>query len=97
MILKEENNDINYNDNNESKSIAEKNKKFKKGELNYLENYLSTLLKERTQLENDLSEIPDHPRTLKDIKLKNSIKDKITQNDKEIFNIQKQLKNIRGQ
>ena len=77
--------------------MAEKNKKFKKGELNYLENYLSTLLKERTQLENDLSEIPDHPRTLKDIKLKNSIKDKITQNDKEIFNIQKQLKNIRGQ
>ena len=90
-------NDINYNDNNESKYIAEKNKKFKKGELNYLENYLITLLKERTQLENDLSEIPDHPRTLKDIKLKNSIKDKITQNDKEIFNIQKQLKNIRGQ
>ena len=90
-------NDYNYNDNNESKFVAEKNKKFIKGELNYLENYLSTLLKERTQLENDLSEIPQHPRTLKDIQLKNRIKDKIAQNDKEIFNIQKQLKNIRGQ
>ena len=79
------------------KYVVEKNKKFKKGELNYLENYLSSLLKERAQLENDLSEIPDHPRTLKDIKLKNNIKDKISQNDKEIFNIQNQLKNIRGQ
>ena len=92
------NNNKNYACNNESMSgyVAEKNKKIKKGELNYLENYLSSLLKERSQLENDLSEIPDHPRTLKDIKLKNSIKDKITQSDREILNIQQQLKKIRG-
>ena len=55
------------------------------------------MLKERTQLENDFAEIPEHPRTLKDIKLKNSINDKIIQNQKEIMNIQQQLKNIRGQ
>ena len=93
------NNDIgndNDNNNNLSRFLSEKNK-IKKGELNYLENYLSSLLKERAQLENSLSEIPNHPRTLQDIKLKNRIKDKITQNDKEIFNIQKQLKVIRGQ
>ena len=83
-------------DNNLMKYTVEKNKKFKKGELNYLENYLSTLLKERAQLENNISEIPEHPRTLKDIKLKNSLKDKITQSDKEIFNIQQQLKKLRG-
>ena len=85
------------NDNNDMLGyIAEKNKKIKKGELNYLENYLSSLLKERSQLEKDLSEIPEHPRTLKDIKLKNSIKDKITQNDREMINIQQQLKKLRG-
>ena len=92
------NNDIgndNDNNNNLSRFLSEKNK-IKKGELNYLENYLSSLLKERAQLENSLSEIPNHPRTLQDIKLKNRIKDKITQNDKEIFNIQKQLKVIRA-
>ena len=75
----------------------EKNTRYKKGELNYLENYLSSLLKERAQLENDFAEIPEHPRTLRDIKLKNSIKDRITQNDKEIFNIQQQLKSLRSQ
>lgn len=83
------------NDNCEN-IIFEKNKKAKKGELNYLENYLSGLLKERTQLEKSFSEIPEHPRTLKDIKLKNSIKDKIIQNDKEVINTQNQLKKIRG-
>ena len=77
-------------------NIFEKNRKAKKGELNYLENYLSGLFKERTQLEKSFSEIPEHPRTLKDIKLKNSIKDKIIQNDKEVFNTQNQLKKIRG-
>jgi hypothetical protein len=84
------------NDDNISGYFAEKNKKMKKGELNYLENYLSSLLKERSQLEKDLSEIPEHPRTLKDIKLKNSIKDKIAQNDREMINIQQQLRKLRG-
>ena len=64
--------------------------------MNYLENYLSSLFKERAQLENDFKEIPEHPRTLNDIKLKNSIKDKITQNENEINNIQQQLRLIRG-
>ena len=86
----------NYKINENINNIFEKNRKAKKGELNYLENYLSGLLKERTQLEKSFSEIPEHPRTLKDIKLKNSIKDKIIQNDKEVFNTQNQLKKIRG-
>ena len=83
----------NYSKSNSSIYISEKNKK---GELNYLENYLSTLLKDRTQLEKTFSEIPEHPRTLKDIKLKSSIKDKIAQNEKEVFDIQQKLKKIRG-
>ena len=90
-----ENYNYKINDDNIN-NIFEKNRKAKKGELNYLENYLSGLLKERTQLEKSFSEIPEHPRTLKDIKLKNSIKDKIIQNDKEVFNTQNQLKKIRG-
>ena len=90
-----ENNNYKINDDNLN-NIFEKNRKAKKGELNYLENYLSGLFKERTQLEKSFSEIPEHPRTLKDIKLKNSIKDKIIQNDKEVFNTQNQLKKIRG-
>ena len=83
-------------DDDANNSIFEKNKKARKSELNYLENYLSSLLKERSQLEKSFSEIPEHPRTLKDIKLKNNIKDKIFQNNKEIINTQNQLKKIRG-
>ena len=60
-----------------------KNKKLKKGELNYLENYLNSLLKERSKLEKMFNEIPTHPRTLKDIKLRNTIKDKIDHNENE--------------
>jgi len=89
-------NNARYKYNKLSNCNIGKNQKYKIGELNYLENYLSTLLKERAQLENNLLEISDPPRTLKDIKLKNSIKDRITQSDKEIFNIQQQLKEIRG-
>ena len=75
--------------------INEKNSKLKKSELNYLENYLNSLLKERSKLEKMSNEIPLHPRTLKDIKLRNSIKDKIDHNENEIMITQQQLKNIR--
>ena len=75
--------------------ISEKNSKLKKSELNYLENYLNSLLKERSKLEKMSNEIPLHPRTLKDIKLRNSIKDKIDHNENEIMITQQQLKNIR--
>ena len=72
-----------------------KNKKLKKGELNYLENYLNSLLKERSKLEKTFNEIPEHPRTLNDVKLKNNIRDKIEHNANEISITQQQLKNIR--
>ena len=61
-----------------------------------MENYLSSLLKERSKLENELEEMPKNPRTLTDIKSKNKIKDKISQNKTEIQNIQKKLKKERG-
>ena len=64
--------------------------------MNYFENYLSTLLKERCQLENDLNEIMNSPRTLSDIKLKNNISDKITLNDNEIQKTKNKLKKLRG-
>jgi len=64
--------------------------------LNYFENYLSTLLKERCQLENDLNEIMNSPRTLSDIKLKNNISDKIALNDNEIQKTKNKLKKLRG-
>lgn len=75
---------------------AERNIQLKKGELNYLENYLSSLLNQRAKLENDLSDIPDNPRTLTDVKNRNSIQDKINQNDKEISITKDKLKKIRG-
>ena len=75
--------------------INEKNKKLKKGELNYLENYLNSMLKERSKLEKMYNEIPEHPRTLKDIKLRNTIKDKIEHNENEIMLTQQKLKNLR--
>ena len=40
--------------------------------------------------------MPKNPRTLTDIKSKNKIKDKISQNKNEIQNIQKKLKKERG-
>ena len=64
--------------------------------MNYFENYLSTLLKERCQLENDLNEIMNSPRTLSDIKLKNNISDKIALNDNEIQKTKNKLKKLRG-
>jgi hypothetical protein len=76
--------------------MKEKNKEVKKSEINYLENYLNSLLKERNRLENELSDIPEHPQTLTDIKLRNNIKDKIIQSDNELKNIKQKLKKIRG-
>ena len=82
-----EDNDINYNDNN-----CTLNKK----KLNNLENYLSTLLKERCQLENELTEVLESPRTFSDIKLKSNINDKILINDNEIESTKNKLKKLRG-
>ena len=76
--------------------MKEKNKEVKKSEINYLENYLNSLLKERNRLENELSDIPEHPQTLTDIKLRNNIKDKIFQSDNELKNIKQKLKKLRG-
>ena len=76
--------------------IKEKNKEVKKSEINYLENYLNSLLKERNRLENELSDIPENPQTLTDIKLRNNIKDKILQSDNELKSIKQKLKKLRG-
>ena len=78
-----------YNDNNN-------NLMSKKNNLNYFENYLSALLKERYQLENDLTEIMSNPLTLSDIKLKNHINDKISFNNNEIQKTKAKLKTLRG-
>ena len=83
-----EENDFNNNDNN--------NYNLNKKKLNNLENYLSTLLKERCQLENELSEVLESPRTFSDIKLKSNINDKILINDNEIESTKNKLKKLRG-
>ena len=87
----------NYNRNSYKKTTDFEYERKYNEEEDSLEGQLNQLLKEKKYLEDCLLKLPENPRTLKDIKLKNSIKDKITQGDKEIFNIQKQLKNIRGQ
>ena len=76
--------------------LNEKNKEMKISEINYLENYLSCLLKERSKLESELDEINKYTKTLTDIKNKNNINDKISQNNIEIQNIKKKLKKLRG-
>ena len=82
-VVKENNNNNNYNITN-------------KKELNFLENYLSNLLKERCKLENDLIEVNESPRTVSDIKLKSNINDKITFNENEIQKTKNKLKKLRG-
>jgi len=85
----------NYN-NDSLMNINERDKKIRKGELNYLENYLNSLLKDRIRLENELNEIDDNPQTLSNIKSRNNIKDKILQNNNEILIIKKKLQKLRG-
>ena len=75
--------------------ITKKNKEVQKSEINYLENYLNSLLNERFNLENELEEIPKNPRTFSDIKYKNNINDKIAQNNNEIKSVKKKLRKIR--
>ena len=84
------------NDNKINRVNSQRNIQMQKGELNYLENYLSTLLKERGKLENDVNQLPEHPRTLTDVRLRNSLNDKIKQNEKETENVKRQLRRIRG-
>ena len=61
--------------------------KITNNEINYLENYLSSLLREKCRLEKELIEVVDYPKTLSDIKLKTNINDKIILNEKEIKKI----------
>ena len=70
--------------------------KITNNEINYLENYLSSLLREKCKLENELIEIVNYPKTLSDIKLKTNINDKIILNEKEIKKIRYKLKLLRG-
>ena len=55
-------------------------------ELNNLEVELDLLLKEKNNLDNEIMKLPEHPRTLKDIKLKNSIRlfTDVIRNNKQI-------------
>ena len=70
--------------------------KITNNEINYLENYLSSLLREKCKLENELIEIVNYPKTLSDIKLKTNINSKIALNEKEIQETKIKLKNLRG-
>ena len=80
--------------NNNANNI--KNKFNKNNDLNFLENYLNSLLKERSKLENELIEVNESPRTFSDIKLKTNINSKISLNEKEIQETKIKLKNLRG-
>ena len=87
-----------YYNNKESESNDNSNDNYnlsRKKELNFLENYLSSLLKERCKLENELIEVNESPRTFSDIKLKSNINNKIALNEKEIQNTKNKLKNLR--
>ena len=74
---------------------SEKNKYENKNEIDALEAQLSQLLKEKNQLENDMFKLPDHPKTLIEIRRKKEINTKIAKTDTDINSLRSQLRKLR--
>jgi len=53
-------------------------------EINYLESQLDLLIKEKIYCEEELKKMPEHPKTLKEIKYKIALNDKISMDEKTI-------------
>lgn len=64
-------------------------------EINYLDHQIVILNREKTKLENELLKLPEHPKSLVDIKSKRLIISMIEQNDKHISMVKSKLRKIK--
>ena len=67
----------------------------KKEDINKLESELDLLYKEKDKLEKEIIKIPLHPKTLKEIKIKRALNDKISLNENCINKVKIQIRKIK--
>ena len=95
-----------YNDFNDLKQISKKendvtyfpSEKYlveRKDEINKLESQLDLLYKEKNSLENELVKFPEHPKTLKEIKIKKALNVQLSINENNINNIRIKIRKIK--
>ena len=60
-----------------------------------LESELDILYKEKNKLESEIVKLPEHPKTLKEIKLKRALNDKILLNENNINKVRIQIRKIK--
>lgn len=65
-------------------------------ELNNLEVELDLLLKEKNNLDNEIMKLPEHPRTLRELKIKRALIDKSALNESSINSIKLRIRRIKG-
>ena len=68
---------------------------YRKEEINNLECQLDLLLMEKNNLENEMLKLPEHPKSLKEIKIKRALNDKLTANELNINNIRIKIRKIK--
>lgn len=78
-----ETNQISYEQNNEY------------NEINVLESQLDLLIKEKIYLEEELKKMPEHPKTLKEIKYKIALNDRISLDEKNINELRIKINNMK--
>ena len=61
-------------------------------ELKDLESKLDVLLQEKNQLESEIIKLPEHPKTLREIKIKKALNEQLSINGNNINNIKKKIR-----
>ena len=64
-------------------------------EINVLESQLDLLIKEKIYLEEELKKMPEHPKTLKEIKYKIALNDRISLDEKNINELRIKINNLK--
>lgn len=64
----------------------------RKDEIETYEAELDLLLKEKNNLESDLIKMPEHPRTLREIKIKRALNERLTVNENNINKVKRKLR-----
>ena len=64
-------------------------------EINVLESQLDLLIKEKIYLEEELKKMPEHPKTLKEIKYKIALNDRISLDEKNINELRIKINNMK--
>ena len=61
-------------------------------EINDLESKLDVLLQEKNHLESEIIKLPEHPKTLREIKIKKALNEQLSINGNNINNIKKKIR-----